>query len=152
MTSEGTAFQSFRGRPQPLSGSRIRVYRNLNRPTLFSVVALTGDYKGKVMGYAPVVGLANVSLKVSEKQRQGVLTKQVRTVHAFAEGDLVELASELPESCNRQPSKVVTYQPYRKAHFFDRDAPDIPIWELAAAWSSGANLIAPQEDIKEPDA
>lgn len=152
MTDASRVFQSFRGRPEPAPGTRVRVYRNLNRPTLFSVVALAGEYKGKVMGYAAVVGLENVSLKVSEKQRQGVLAKQVRTVHAFAEGDLVELASELPESCKRQPSKVVTYQPFLAGHFFDRAAPDIPIRELTAAWSAGANLVSPQEHIKGPEA
>lgn len=152
MSDAKAAFQSFRGRPAPAPGSKLRAYRNLNKPNLFSLVALTGFYKGKVIGHAPVVGLENVALKVSEKQRQGVLAKRVRTVHAFAEGDLVELASELPESCKRQPSKVITYQPFLAGHFFDRAAPDIPIRTLASAWSAGANLIAPQEDTKEPEA
>jgi len=149
VTDSKPAFISFRERPEPAPGARVRVYRNLNRPTLFSVVALSGDHKGKVMGYAAVVGLANVSLKVSERQRQGVLVKQVRTVHAFAEGTLVEMTSELPESCKRQSSKVVTYQPFLAGFFFDRAAPDIPIRNLATAWSAGANLVVPGEEMKE---
>lgn len=148
MTDASTAFQPFLGRPAPAPGTRVRVYRNLNRPGLFSVVALAGALKGKVVGYAPVVGLANVSLKVSEKQRQGVLLKQVRTVHAFAEGDLVEMASELPESYKGQPLKVITYQPFMAGHFFDRATPGTPIWELPVAWSAGANLITLQDDTK----
>lgn len=139
-----TAFHSFRNRPEPELGSKVRVYRNLNRPSLFSIVALEGEHKGRVLGYAAVVGLANVSLKVSEKQRQGVLKKQVRTVHAYAEGDIAGLASELPGRCVAGGQSTVTYQPYLAGHFFDRQHPDTPVWDLPEAWTSGANLVVPR--------
>lgn len=80
---------------------KVRIYRNLNRPSLFSIVALSGEHKGKVLGYAPVVGISNVDLKVSEKQRHSVLEKQVRTVHAFAEGNLVGLRTSCQKAVAR---------------------------------------------------
>lgn len=129
---------------------RVRIYRNLNRPSLFSIVALSGPEKGRVLGYAPVVGISNVDLKASEKQRNGVLEKQVRTVHAFAEGDLVGIASDLPEECRARPARVITYQPFRSAYFFDRARPDIPVQQLAEVWSAGANLVVPQHADEEP--
>ncbi len=144
MTIAPAAFQSFRGRPAPSASMKVRIYRNLNRPSLFSIVALSGEHKGKVLGYAPVVGISNVDLKVSEKQRHSVLEKQVRTVHAFAEGNLVGVADELPEGCRTQPAKVITYQPFSAGHFFDRAAPEVPIHWEAEVWSSGANLVVPQ--------
>lgn len=149
MTHAPAAFQSFRGRPAPLASSPVRIYRNLNRPSLFSIVALSGSNKGRVLGYAPVVGLSNVVLKVSEKQRNGVLEKQVRTVHAFAEGNLVGIASELPEGCRTDPAEVITYQPFKAGHFFARTAPEVPVYYADEVWSAGANLVVPREMTQE---
>lgn len=52
-------FTAFRGRTCPEPGLPVRVYRNLNRPGLYSMVALSGPYKGKVVGYAPAVALGH---------------------------------------------------------------------------------------------
>lgn len=149
MTIAPAAFQSFRGRPAPSASMKVRIYRNLNRPSLFSIVALSGEHKGQVLGYAPVVGISNVVLKVSEKQRTGVLEKKVRTVHAFAEGNLVGLACELPEACRASTAKVITYQPFRAGHFFDRAAPEVPVYHEDEVWSAGSNLVAPGQKPHE---
>lgn len=137
-----TGFQPFRGRTAPTQGDRIRVYRNLNRPGLYSLQALTGPHKGKVLGYAPATALVNVEFKVSEKGRQNVLERQVRHVHAYAQGEFVTTASELPEAVSACDDNTVTYRPFAAGHFFRRSAPHTPIWHLPRAWASGTGLIA----------
>jgi len=141
--TQTTAFISFRDRPAPNMNDPIRVYRNLNRPSLFSIVALSGEHKGKVLGYAPVIGMTDVKLKVSVKLRSTVLEKQVRNVHAHANGRFCGVAERLEEVCDAQAAQVVTYQPYLHGHFFDREDPSVPIWTLPQAWSCGANLVVP---------
>jgi len=138
-----SAFISFRDRPAPQPGDRIRVYRNLNRPTLFSIVALDGEFRGKVLGYAPVIGMTDIELKVSDKLRAAVLKKRVRNVHAYASGHFHACVQTLEQACTAEPSRFITYQPYVRSYFFDREAPEVPIWALQIAWSCGANLIAP---------
>lgn len=141
--TQTTAFIPLKDRPAPEHGDRIRVYRNLNRPSLFSIVALDGEFKGKVLGYAPVIGMTDVELKVSEKLRNTVLEKRVRNVHAHANGRFCGVAKRLDEVCDPTEALIVTYQPYRHGHFFARSAPEVPVWHLAQAWSCGANLVVP---------
>jgi len=45
----------------------VRVYRNLLKPNFFSIQAMEGPNKGKVVGYARAVGLENVTFVVSKK-------------------------------------------------------------------------------------
>lgn len=137
------AFHSLKGRPAPARGDRVRVYRNLNKPTFFSILALDGPYKGKVLGYAPVVGMLNVRLKVSSKSREGVLSKGVRTVHAFAEGEFLALSDTLPAHIAGGEVSRVTYQPFVAGHFFDRDEPETAIWNLNEVWTQGPDLLSP---------
>lgn len=138
-----SAFISFRDRLAPQPGERIRVYRNLNRPTLFSIVAQDGELRGKVLGYAPVIGMTDIELKVSDKLRATVLKKQVRNVHAYASSRFYACLHTLEQACEAGSSRCVTYQPYVHGYFFDRAAPEVPIWSLQIAWSCGANLIVP---------
>jgi hypothetical protein len=141
--TQTTAFIPLKDRPAPEHGDRIRVYRNLNRPSLFSIVALDGEFKGKVLGYAPIIGMTDVELKVSEKLRNTVLEKRVRNVHAHANGRFCGVAQRLEDVCETETAQVVTYQPYLCGHFFNRANPEVPVWRLAQAWSCGANLIVP---------
>ena len=134
-------FQPFRGRTAPSPGDRIRVYRNLNRPGLYSLQALTGPDKGKVLGYAPATALANVEFKVSEKGRQTVLAKQIRHVHAYAQGEFVTTASKLPEAVTATDSNTITYRPFASGHFFRVSTPQKAVWHLPRAWASGTGLV-----------
>ena len=66
-----------------LVGERVQVYRNLRR----------GDWsvrvKGRVVAHVPEVTLATVRFVVSEAGRQRVLRRKERSVHAWAEGEVV---------------------------------------------------------------
>jgi len=135
------SFTPFRGRPEPVIGDRIRVYRNLNQPGMYSIRALTGQNKGKVLGYAPAVGLTNVTFRVSERGRQTVLAKRERHVHAFAEGDYASTASTIPEHLRATTQNIVTYRPYQSGHFFRLAEPDTPVTHLPTAWAWGSGLI-----------
>ncbi|WP_273206757.1 hypothetical protein [Marinobacter subterrani] len=134
-------FTAFRGRSAPAPGLPVRVYRNLNRPGLYSIVALSGASKGKVVGYAPAVALKAIRFKVSEKTRQTVLAKQERSIHAYAEGTFVTTAFDLPDHLEANESNTITYRPYESGHFHHRSAPATPVWRSDFAWAWGAGLV-----------
>jgi hypothetical protein len=94
-------------------GQKVRVYRNLNKPTFFSIQ----DAKTKlVLGYAPSVTIAAVEFVVSEASRQRVLNKKVRNVHACAIGMLVSTGESIPEH-----ARSGYYNPYKTALFIDEE-------------------------------
>lgn len=88
-------FVSFKDR-SIRAGMRVRVYRNLLKPGLFSIQAMEGPDKDKVVGYARAVGLENVRFVVSKKTWERVISEGARTVFAFAEGALVNCLEALP--------------------------------------------------------
>ncbi len=143
--SSDTAFMPLKGRPAPLPGARVRVYRNLNlfEQQVFSILAMDGELKGKVLGYCKVVGLEDVTFKVSEKTRQKVVFERCRTVHSYAEGYVKELRNDLPHHCASGPTFRITYNPFLAGHFYDRQSPDRPVLFAAEVWTSGADLIVP---------
>lgn len=98
-------------------GARVRVYRNLNRPEFFSVMACTGELKGKVCGYAKAVRLVNGRFVVSEKSRQRVIKEQCRNVHAFVEGELADATDLLLSEADLEGVKV-SYNPYKMGSFY----------------------------------
>jgi hypothetical protein len=66
---------------------KVFVYFNLHRK-LFSIKALEGPHKGRVIGHAHTVALRDVTAKVSEAGRQRVLAEQKKNVHAGMVGTL----------------------------------------------------------------
>jgi len=134
-------FISFRGRGTPEPGLSVKVYRNLNRPSLFSIMAMAGPHKGKVVGYAPAILLRDVHFLISEKTRQAVLKRRVRTVHAFAAGILVTTSETLPDQLATNDQTTVTYSPYLSGHFHYRNEPDTAITHINKAWAWGSGLI-----------
>lgn len=102
---------------------KVRVYRNLNKPEFYSIMAMEGEDKGKVVGYARSVLLENCQLVVSEASRQRVLREKRRNVHAFCQGIIVD-ASEIVQALNGKEC-AITYNPYRMGSFFRRDD-DLP--------------------------
>ena len=66
---------------------RVRVYYNLNR-AVWSIKAMEGEFKGRVIGYADAVVLSNAHTVVSEAGRQRVLRERRKNVHAYIEGEL----------------------------------------------------------------
>lgn len=116
---------------------RVKVYRNLNRPGLFSLMGADGSVRGKVLGYAPSVHLIDVTFVVSQASRLRVLSSGTRNVHAFAVGRLLQTrALWLTPSSKHQ---VVTYSPFLSGHFFERGHESTPVTQASACWLEGAN-------------
>lgn len=89
---------------------RVFAYRNLHRKC-WSVKALEGPFKGRVIFHAQAVSLTNCKLKVSQAGRQRVLREQKKNVHAGVVGTLqheyIEWAFAVP----------ITYNPYKYDSF-----------------------------------
>lgn len=122
-------------------GMRVRVYRNLLKPSFFSIQAMEGQYKGKVVGYARAVGLERVTFVVSKKTWQRVSSEGVRTVFAFADGALVDCKAALPVGFVER----ITLQPFERCYFFNRKRPHIPVTEAARGYLFGADFWAAAE-------
>lgn len=94
---------------------RVYVYFNLHK-NLWSVRALEGENKGRVIQHASEVYLSDCTFKVSEAGRQRVLREMQRNVHAGVTGDL---ADRPPRTA---PSDRITYNPYKHATFVRADS------------------------------
>lgn len=86
-------------------GLRVYVYFNLHKK-VFSIKALEGANKGRVVGYSSHVLLADAIPKVSEAGRLRVIREQRKNVHAGVVGRLESLG-ELDVL-----GEPVTYSPY----------------------------------------
>ena len=115
------AFDSMVGKNQRTCRrlAKVRVYRNLNKPEFYSIMAMDGINKGKVIGYARSVLLENCQLVVSEASRQRVKRDGRKNVHAYCQGyvcDEFDVAQSLTgDEC------AITYNPYFMGSFFRRD-------------------------------
>lgn len=137
-TSNPSPWVSFKGRPAPTTGEKVRVYRNLNNGQ-YSVRALQGRYKGLVLGYAPAIQLSAIQLVISERTRAKAVAEGVRNVHAWSEG-IYEGCSEQPPASVTKRQRRITYFPFIKPYFFLRTRPDRAVTELAGAWAYEADL------------
>jgi hypothetical protein len=113
---------------------RVNVYRNLSRKyrtqTAWSVMALEGSQKGKVIDRVAGAVLRDASFVVSEAGRQRVLREKQKNVHAFVRGDLIKVfpLNTLPKDLDGDalvPEHTgwvrVSYNPYHAGHFFRSD-------------------------------
>jgi hypothetical protein len=96
---------------------RVFVYFNLHKKC-FSIKALEGDRKGRVVAHSVTVVLEGCKLLVSEAGRQRVLREKRKNVHAgvsgtWINGDRVESHYEFLSMVGRQ----VTYNPYKYSSF-----------------------------------
>jgi hypothetical protein len=96
---------------------RVFVYFNLHKKC-FSIKALEGDRKGRVVAHSNTVLLESCKFKVSEAGRQRVLREKRKNVHAgvtgvWVNGDRVESHFEFLSMVGRQ----VTYNPYKYDSF-----------------------------------
>ena len=92
-------------------GIKVFVYYNLHRH-LFSVRALQGTFKGKVIAHAKEVFLTDCTFKVSEKGRQRVLSEKQKNVHAGVSGIL-----SFTPPAEKTFQKEITYNPYCYSQF-----------------------------------
>lgn len=83
------------------------IYRNLHfQGHIFSIKALEGLNKNRVVGHAPGILLQNVEFIVSETGRQRVLTQKRKNVHAGIVGNIIAVYQYRP----RLPSPLKTQQ------------------------------------------
>jgi hypothetical protein len=93
---------------------KVFVYWNLHRDC-WSVKALDGELKGKVIYHAQEIPLWECEFKVSEAGRQRVLREKCKNVHAgvvgYMQDDMLAPAFKL--------GRRVTYNPYKYDSFVD---------------------------------
>jgi hypothetical protein len=112
---------------------KVFVYFNLHKK-LFSVKALEGDKKGLVIAHVHVIGLENVTFKVSEAGRQRVLREQKKNVHAGCVGTW---AGDI----NHENLERVTYNPYKYSSFVNM-ADETPVYTAKKAVLSSKRIYA----------
>lgn len=109
---------------------KVFAYYNLHRK-LWSLKALEGQYKGKVIAHSLSVILENCTFKVSEAGRQRVLRERKKNVHAGVIGDVVHLhfGADIRygdadfvryvtvQDSNNYPMTYVGYNPYKYSTF-----------------------------------
>ncbi|AUV62029.1 hypothetical protein KIV63_gp15 [Mycobacterium phage SWU2] len=115
---------SYKGR-MIASTTEVFVYRNLHRDQ-WSVKAMTGPHKGKVVGHADQLTLFSCELKVSEAGRQRVLREGRKNVHAGVIGLIVDddvLHTDPTGIGPLEGPRKVSYNPRRAGAFTVNDQP-----------------------------
>ena len=97
---------------------RVFVYFNLHKKC-FSIKALEGDRKGKVVAHSETVLLESCKFKVSESGRQRVLREKKKNVHAGVTGVWINADDRIESHFNflTMVGRQVTYNPYKYASF-----------------------------------
>jgi len=120
---------------------RIRLYRNLKirDQRAWSLMAMEGPRKGKVLDIVDGAVLRNVTFVVSESGRQRVIRDRAKNVHAFVDGDLLEtFALRSGESPSSGSLARITYDPYTMRQFIRTDcAQDVYEADLVIATPEG---------------
>jgi hypothetical protein len=105
---------------------KVFVYFNLHKK-LFSVKALEGPEKGRVIAHRNDINLSDVIFKVSEKGRQRVLRELKKNVHAGVVGTWIK--DEIKVDNRTQ----VTYNPYKYNTFVIKEN-EVPIARANTAY------------------
>ena len=96
---------------------KVYVYYNLHTHK-WSIKALEGKNKGRVIAHVDAVQLRDAKGKVSEAGRQRVIQEQRKNVHAGIEGHIVSFDEMLPLGYS------VTYNPYKYSTFVSKETED----------------------------
>jgi hypothetical protein len=104
------------------TGLRVFVYYNLHKH-MWSVKALEGEHKGRVITHTRHLALMDCTFKVSEAGRQRVIRDRKKNVHAGIEGRMLQDSLDMVLYGNEQRTKV-TYNPYKYDSFVDVDNPN----------------------------
>ena len=103
---------------------KVFVYWNLHKQ-VWSVKALEGKDKGRVIYHAQNVTLSDCTFKVSEAGRQRVLREKRKNVHAGVVGQLGRI--NIPLSYMPQMT-AVTYNPYKYETFVRKNNDFMPVY------------------------
>jgi len=102
--------------------TKVRVYFNLHTKR-WSIKAMEGEHKGKVVAHADRVYLQGCKFIVSKAGRERVIKEQKKNVHAYVEGNIILKMSS--EDCAAWYSpyngewKQAYYNPYKTETFVD---------------------------------
>ena len=96
---------------------KVFVYYNLHKKC-WSVKALEGPQKGRVVAHRDLVVLGNPEPKVSQKGRERVLREKRKNVHAGIVGEWKEnsVLLTLAPDCIKF-GREITYNPYKYTNF-----------------------------------
>mgnify|MGYP005867632877 CR=1 FL=1 len=106
---------------------KVRVYKNLHKDC-YSVKAMEGLQKGRVIYHASSIQLSDVNFKVYEKGREKVLKEKMKNVHAFVEGNLESIhlhsgfTTDYPfvKSLEKIDTvQKISYNPYSHGFFYN---------------------------------
>lgn len=100
---------------------RVFCYWNLHKGQ-FSVKALDGPNKGRVIARAGLVYLVNVTPRVSEAGRQRVLRERKKNVHSGIVGELIGYGPALDAPEGLESATELFYNPYKVTTFVDRES------------------------------
>lgn len=99
--------------------TKVFVYFNLHK-RLFSVKALTGEKKGRVIAHVTALKLKDVEFKVSQAGRARVLREKKKNVHAGVVG-YVSFDHEHGVHDSETGWFDITYNPYKYSQFVERE-------------------------------
>ena len=148
---------------------RVFVYFNLHRKC-WSIKALEGAARGRVVAHATSVRLDCVEFRVSEAGRQRVIREQRKNVHAGAVGvlasfggmwtdaalafdasGLVSPAEAYTGSVPPEGATRITYSPYRGPSFFNDGLGGVmPIRRASRVWLIGREVHGVGLDCATP--
>lgn len=117
--------EGYKGRTVSI-GDKVKVYRNLNNGK-WSILAMAGEFKGKVVAHFDNLCLSEVSFKISEAGRARVLREKRKNVHAYAIGSIVSVGQA--ELCD--DSQFVTYDPYKFGFFYKSEDESVSLSSTA---------------------
>jgi len=118
---------------------KVFVYFNLHRK-LWSVKALEGSNKGRVIAHSQYVVLTDVKAKVSEAGRQRVINSKQKNVHAGIVGEL--FTTDIPMFFSTDTIENITYNPYKYNTFVYKNS------EEPFEGSEYAYLNAPDRTVR----
>ncbi len=118
----------------PWAGTRVAVYKNLHRGA-WSVRAVDGPHKGRVVAHAESVGLLHAQMHVNERAQRRIADGAAREVHAWVIGTLGEVSLADP--------RRLTYRPHQRAVFFLADTG-------TAVWTAPAVLFTDAAWVEAP--
>lgn len=95
---------------------RVFVYWNLHK-NKWSVKAMEGENKGRVIDHVLGLALKDATFKVSRAGRERVLREQRKNVHAGVQGELLQGGDFFGMT-------QVTYNPYKYSTFVKKNNPE----------------------------
>ena len=118
---------------------RVQVYWNLHK-MCWSVVALEGEDKGRVIDYVNYFAITNATLVVQPAGQARVRLEGKKNVHAFVRGEVDSLGWTREQ---HRGWRRIRYNPYRDACFMQDLMPDervdgIPV--LPVNWAARVDL------------